>query len=191
MADAYSINATHMLCSGIPTLYPSSDPDMDPEGHFFVTYFSQPLRIDKSIITNAHFDLAKWYQAQCYPKVQFDAENVDVDLSTLFNKSSGPSSELIEELILTAESNNYSPELHADDDVDYSDMPDLQSVTDSDWDEEIAAAQSDWDEHTYTPIGEIHGELVAQNLEICAPYPGDVPSSRALGPIKTARGRPG
>lgn len=31
---------------------------------------------------------------------------------------------------------------------------------------------------TYTPIGEIHGELVAQNLEICAPYPGDIPSSR-------------
>lgn len=26
-----------MLCSGIPTLYPSSDPDADPEGRFYVT----------------------------------------------------------------------------------------------------------------------------------------------------------
>lgn len=107
MGDTYSFNVMCALCSGIPMLYPSSDPDLDPEAHFHVMHgdpddfnicdeeFSQPLRIDKSIKTNAHCDLAKWHQAWHYPKTPFNKEMVDLDLSLLdfLNGHEEPNSE--------------------------------------------------------------------------------------------------
>ena len=187
MGDAYCINAMCVLCSGIPTLYPSSDPDLDPQACFHVTRgepnefiiydeeFVQPIRIDKSIITNTHFDLAKWYQVQHYPRLPFDGENVDLDLSSLEFLDGGyePTSDQVGD---TGSDNN-------DDDA-----PDLQSMSDSDWNEHRgstsnlsgASTDSDWDERTYNPMGDILGEAVAQILESSEPYPGDTNFSQHL-----------
>ena len=187
MGDAYCINAMYVLCSGIPMLYPSSDPDLDPEARFHVTRgepdefiiydeeFVQPMRIDKSIITNTHFDLAKWYQVRHYPRLPFDGENVDLDLSSLefLNGGYEPTSDQVGD---TGSDNN-------DDDA-----PDLQSVSDSDWNEHRgstsnlsgASTDSDWDECTYNAMGDVLGEAVARILESLEPYPGDTNFSQHL-----------
>ena len=68
------------------------------------------------------------------------------------------------------------------------DAPDLQSVSDSDWNEHRgstsnlsgASTDSDWDERTYNPMGDVLGEAVARILESSEPYPGDANFSQHL-----------
>lgn len=168
MGDAYSFNVMRVLCSSISTLYPSANPDMDPEARFHVTCgepdeyiiydeeFSQPLQIDKSIMMNTHFDLAKWYQAQRYPKIPFNKDAVDLDLSSLnfLNGREEPSSEYF------SDSNSHS-----------EDPPDLQSVSNSDSSD--MPTPSDWDERTYSPMGDVLGQAVTWILDASEPYLGD------------------
>ncbi|EDR01884.1 uncharacterized protein LACBIDRAFT_332874 [Laccaria bicolor S238N-H82] len=135
MGDAYSDNTMNVLHGGIQMLYPSIDSDMDPEGRFFITHGhdtdeyviydeefsdSNPLRIDKSILTNTHFDLAKWYHTRHYPKIPLNMDDIDLDTSLFENLNKN------DELWLD----------HSDESDSEDGLPDLQSVFDLDWDDE-------------------------------------------------------
>ena len=183
MGNAYCHNATLVLCSGIPTLYPCANADMDPEARFhvvpgepdeYIIYdeeFSCPLRISKSIIMNTHFDLAKWYKARRYPRTPFDKENVNMDLTSLDLCIATDSEPGLEELDGSSLDNWDENDTLSGLSSELTELPpDLVSVTDSD----VSAAQSDWDERTYNPIGDVLGETVAQILESSQPYPGDI-----------------
>ena len=69
MGDVYGYNATLVLRSGIPTLYPTVNPEINNEFRITVVQksddqyfihdedFHKPLTVDKSILTNSRFDL--------------------------------------------------------------------------------------------------------------------------------------
>ena len=204
MGDTHNFNAMQVLCSGISVLYQSTDPDMDPEGCFHVAHsepnkyfmydeeFSQPLRIDKYILTNPHFDLAKWYQARRYPITPFNKNGVDLDLSLLEFWSTNNESSLKE---------------FSDFQLDSNSPHGLQSVSKSDWDGSDTSSElnsrliellpsevsmglgkfsqtntqteSDWNECTYSPMGDVLEETVVWILESSQLYP-DVTGSWQL-----------
>ena len=94
MGDVYAYNTMCVLQSCIPTLYPSSDLEIDDEFCFTVVSksedqyfihdedFKEPLTVDKSFLLNPHVDLGNWYHAKCFPKsVETPDDDLNIDFS--------------------------------------------------------------------------------------------------------------
>lgn len=76
MGDTLGCNAGKVLHSGITTLYPSWNPDVDDEFRFTVTqngndywdiydedYENDPIGITRPYLENPDFDICNWYLA--------------------------------------------------------------------------------------------------------------------------------
>ena len=201
MGDAYGYNAMLVLRSGIPTLYPTVNPEINNEFRITVVQksddqyfihdedFHKPLTVDKSILTNSRFDLGNWYHTRRLPKPLnvWDDDQI-VDLS-----------------IFTPEDDDL-PELYPESDSDSDDEgpPGLYPISEEDFDEESdqltepisegeqtdssnddtvvseSGSETEALERPYYPIGDILGTTVALILDASGPYPGDslYPQSR-------------
>ena len=238
MGDAYAHNAMCVLQSGISTLYPSSDLEINDEYRFTVVSkstdqyfihdedFTEPLTVDKTFLQNPHIDLGDWYHAKCFPKSAGTLENdLNIDFSifdrtwvfSVFKNDVFNEDKDLPALHPGNESDDESPGLQSGADLDSEDvdpprlwpineveselednddLPDLQSVLDSD--EEVDYLSSDdiseneltdnpdddtiinvsdtdteTDERPYRPIGDILSETIVWILDASVPYPHD------------------
>ena len=186
-----------VLRTGIPTLYPTVNPEIDNEFCISVIQknedqyvihdedFTEPLTMDKAILMNSRFDLGNWYCTKRLPK-NFNKwdDNLLVDLS-----------------IFSPEKDDSVPDLYHGDDLDSDnedppslypiseeesemddrdEMPDLQDNPDDDTVMDWSDSNMEINERPYCPIGDILGETVALILDASEPYPGDslYPQSR-------------
>ena len=199
MGDAYGYNAMLVLRSGIPTLYPTVNPEIDNEFRISVVQknedqyfiqdedFDRPLSVDKSILTNSWFDLKNWYRTRRLPKA-FKAWDDDL---------------LIDFSIFTPKDDNL-PELCPGSDSDNDGPPGLYPISEEDFDEEfdrltepvsegeqtdssnndtvvsLSGSETEVLERPYYSIGDILGTMVALILNASGPYPGNslYPQSR-------------
>jgi hypothetical protein len=157
MGGAYEHNASLVLRSGIPTLYPTHNPDVDDELRFTVVQagldeysigdddFDEFLLISGSALRNIHFDLANWYRTHRYPKSAISSSSDDEGfdfklLDAVINPS--PTWENVTDLSdcdlsLEFDDSTSIPDLQSVSDLSEftDDLPDLQSVSDSDVEE--------------------------------------------------------
>ena len=150
MGDAYRYNTMLVLRTGIPTLYPTVHPDIDNEFRISVIQknedqyvihdedFSEPLTVDKAILTNSWFGLGNWYRTKRLPKAfKTLDDNLMVDFSVFIPEKDEGLPDLHPGENSESECSQGPPGLYPiseeeSETDDRDEMPDLQSVSDSD-----------------------------------------------------------
>jgi len=200
MGDALGHNAEKVLRSGITTLYPSRNPDVDDELRFTVTrnglnrwdihdddYENDPIKITRQYLEEPDFDICNWYLGR--RRAQREAAEAPDDSDNPppgspkapDNSGSDDSTTGIYSSFEITRPRMENPRNERDPDPEGNQSPTRQHTEpgDTDLTDQISPEQL-WElgaqgtvERSANPIGDVLGTTLLAILEGSGPYPGD------------------